>query len=208
MGLFRFNDVWVNLGEKDILKGFSLELREGDKLLLTGKSGIGKSTVLRLLLGFVRPSKGEILYRDGMLNPAAATRIRRESAYVSQILEIGGGNVDGLIRQVLCYHANRHLGDLTAEKSRWMEFLEMRDGILHEEIETLSGGEKQRVAILIALLLRRRIFLLDEITAYLDQGLKDKVASLFLSDPAWTVISISHDPCWRRDGIQRMEMKA
>jgi len=66
----------------------------------------------------------------------------------------------------------------------------------------LSGGEKQRIGILIALLLEREIFLLDEATSALDAGLKKKVAEHFLKHSHWTLFVISHDREWERDGVE------
>jgi putative ABC transport system ATP-binding protein len=115
--------------------------------------------------------------------------------------------VRSLINTILDYHANRHLKSSNDRLGRWMDFLELREAVIDEAVETLSGGEKQRVAILIALLLERKVFLLDEITSYLDQGLKDKVAALFLAEKDWTVLSIAHDPCWRQPGVKQIEME-
>jgi len=209
--IIQFEDVGVHLNQKEIIRGLTFEMGIGGKLLLTGKSGIGKSTIFRLLLGLVRPAKGEIRYRENILDATVVNSVRHEAAYVSQALEIGGGNVDSLLTTILSYHANRHVEQSHERRNRWMDFLELRGDILNEDIETLSGGEKQRIAILIALLLHRKVFLLDEITSYLDEGLKKKVAALFLQETSWTVISISHDPCWRQAvtlQIQRIEMGA
>jgi putative ABC transport system ATP-binding protein len=59
-----------------------------------------------------------------------------------------------------------------------------------------SSDLRQRVAIVISLLLERKIFLLDEITSSLDKDLKKTVADYFLDNPDWTVIAISHDEPW------------
>lgn len=61
------------------------------------------------------------------------------------------------------------------------------------DIEALSGGEKQRIAIINGLLLSRDIYLLDEITSALDASLKKKVIDFFYLHPTFTVLSISHD---------------
>jgi putative ABC transport system ATP-binding protein len=206
MSMIGFDRVAVVHGSKTVLKDLSFELTAGEKMLITGPSGIGKSTLFRLLLGFVQPSRGRVLFRGSSMNAAAAWKMRREAAYVSQALEIGGGNVSTLIGTVLEYHANR--GSHRSESlDSWMEFLGLGVALLEMDVETLSGGEKQRIAILIALLLGRNLFLLDEITSNLDEALKEKVSSKFLGTPEWTVLTISHDPCWRKPGIHRLELE-
>ena len=60
----------------------------------------------------------------------------------------------------------------------------------------MSGGERQRLAIIISVLLKRNIFFLDEITSALDKHLKKKVADFFVEKDDWTAIIISHDPVW------------
>jgi putative ABC transport system ATP-binding protein len=74
-----------------------------------------------------------------------------------------------------------------------LDFLELPEEILQKKLELLSGGEKQRIAIVIALLLQRKIFLLDEITSALDKNLKQKIMDFFLQKHDATVMLISHD---------------
>ena len=70
---------------------------------------------------------------------------------------------------------------------------ELDEEILSKNYEELSGGEKQRIVIIISILLNREIFLLDEITSALDENLKKKVIDYFLDWNDLTVIIISHD---------------
>lgn len=83
-----------------------------------------------------------------------------------------------------------------------MQDLELEKDILEKDFENLSGGEKQRIGILIALLLEREIFLLDEATSALDAGLKKKVGELFLKHSQWTLFVISHYREWERNGVE------
>jgi putative ABC transport system ATP-binding protein len=87
-----------------------------------------------------------------------------------------------------------------------MKELELEKDILEKNFETLSGGEKQRIGILIALMLGRDIFLLDEATSALDSGLKKKVVDNFLKNEDWTVFIISHDKEWERNGVELVEI--
>jgi putative ABC transport system ATP-binding protein len=75
----------------------------------------------------------------------------------------------------------------------YLDFFEIPVSFLDKNIEELSGGEKQRIAIINALLLERKIFLLDEISSSLDNSLKIKTIDFFLTKPDFTVLYISHD---------------
>ena len=74
-----------------------------------------------------------------------------------------------------------------------LSHFELNETILNMKLEELSGGEKQRIAIINGLLLKRTIFLLDEVTSALDKSLKKKVSDFFYLLPDFTVLSISHD---------------
>jgi putative ABC transport system ATP-binding protein len=88
-----------------------------------------------------------------------------------------------------------------------MKELELEKDILDKNFENLSGGEKQRIGILIALLLERDIFLLDEATSALDSELKKKVVDHFLKHEEWTLFIISHDREWERDKVEIVEIE-
>ena len=61
----------------------------------------------------------------------------------------------------------------------------------------MSGGEKQRFALIAGLLLGRKIFLLDEVTSSLDRDMKKKVVDFFADQTDWTVLAVSHDTVWQ-----------
>ena len=84
-----------------------------------------------------------------------------------------------------------------------MRELGLEDDILDKNFQELSGGEKQRIGILIALLLNRDIYLLDEVTSALDVNLKKTVADYFLARENWTLLVISHDREWECDWIEK-----
>jgi len=68
--------------------------------------------------------------------------------------------------------------------------------VLRKDTSELSGGEKQRLAIIVSILLERKVFLLDEVTSSLDKQLKKKVINYFIERDDWTIVAISHDPGW------------
>lgn len=194
MILFKADGISKRFSEKFVLQNFSFEIHPGDKLNISGKSGIGKTTLFRLLLGFETPDSGQLFFDEKPLIGTNVWNVRKNVAYVSQDLNIGRGTVQSLFDETLHYKVNQtNLQKATNRISYYLTYFELSENILTKAIEELSGGEKQRIAIVNALLLNRKIYFLDEITSALDPDLKAKTLSFFLSNPDFTVLYISHD---------------
>lgn len=117
-------------------------------------------------------------------------------AYVAQEPELGEGKIRDILERPFNYKANRHLQENLSRVPSLMQKLDLPKSLLEKELSTLSGGEKQRFALLSALLLDRRILLLDEPSSALDKGSKDMVIELLKSQQKLTILSISHDREW------------
>jgi putative ABC transport system ATP-binding protein len=203
--VIRYENAGIRFGSKKVLSNFYLCIPKGKKVLMKGKSGTGKSTLLKIILGFEKLSEGSVYYRGRSLSPQVAWQVRKDIAYVSQDMDLGEGPVRDLIDEVRSYHSNREKVD--PEKLHiLMRELELEKDILEKNFENLSGGEKQRIGILISLLLEREIFLLDEATSALDSGLKKKVVDHFLKHKDWTLFVVSHDREWERDEVEIVEI--
>ncbi len=192
--IFRIENITKRFSEKFVLRNFSFDVSLGDKINISGRSGIGKTTLFKLLLGFDSPDEGKIYFQDSELNDSAVWDVRKKVAYVSQDLNIGHGKVISLFNETLNYKANLHQKTKAEKEIRnKLIFFELPENILDKNIEELSGGEKQRIAIINSLLLNRNIFFLDEVTSALDIINKKKVLDYFLGEPDFTVLYISHD---------------
>ncbi len=204
--IIRYEGVGMTYNSKKVLSGFNLSIKRGQKILLKGKSGAGKSTLFKMLLGFEKPTDGTLYYRSQPVNSSRVWEIRKEVAYVSQETDLGEGPVKVLLKEIFSYPPNRDKMD--PEKLYvLMQDFELEEDTLDKNYEDLSGGEKQRIGILIALMLGREIFLLDEATSALDSKLKEKVAEYFLKHGGWTLFIISHDREWESENIRVVELK-
>lgn len=197
-----FRDVRLTYGAQTVLSGFGLTVERGDKVLIYGDSGTGKSSVLRMILGFVVPDEGAVIVNGEHLTPAVAWAVRREAAYVPQATDLGDGTGEQTFDWIRHVRANR--GKTSPLSADVEAQLRIEPGVLSKRLADLSGGELQRVALAAALTLNRSLFLLDEPTASLDGGLKEAVVNLFASRVDWTVIAVSHDPVWQTDGRFRV----
>jgi len=187
-------DVTVRFDGKTVLEKFSLLVARGEKVVLTGPSGRGKSTVLRSILGFVVPESGTIRILGQPLSPGAIWRLRTMIGYVPQEPDLGSGSVRHWLERPFSYRANKELKkNLAKLPEMFHQFLLPLD-LLEKDVETLSGGEKQRVAIVLALLLQRPILLLDEPTSALDEASRRKLTELLCSSSDLTVLIVSHEP--------------
>lgn len=154
----------VNAGYKDlqVLWGVSLRVEEGELVALVGPNGAGKTTTLRIISGLLRPTSGVVRFRG--------CRLDRESPH--KIVEMGISQVPegGRIFTGMSVQENLELGAFTArarkEKDRTLRWvyqlfprLEERK---HQRAGTLSGGERQMLAIGRALMSRPHLLLLDE----------------------------------------------
>jgi len=179
---------------KSVLSGFSLTVCLGEKVILTGPSGRGKSTVLRCILGFVKPASGSIRVCGQQVSADTIWDIRKLVAYVPQEPELGSrGTVRQWLERPFDYKANRDNKDSLSQIPDLFHRFLLPLEILDKEIAVISGGEKQRVAIVSALLLQRPILLLDEPTSALDDLSKKRLAEFLASSEELTILIASHD---------------
>ncbi len=187
-------DIDVRFGGQTVLRAFSLSLKPGEKALLTGPSGCGKSTVLRCFLGFVVPDAGSVSIDGTELTPETVWRLRQRVAYVGQEPDLGTGTAGQAIERPFHYRVNAGLRSNLERIPELFERFNLARSLLHKDVGSLSGGEKQRIALVSAILLDRRIFLLDEITSALDKVSKQAVADYFRSREDATALIVAHDP--------------
>jgi ATP-binding cassette, subfamily B, bacterial len=154
-----------------VLDNISFKINKGDFIGIMGKSGVGKSTILQLLLKFYAPASGHIKINDSDLDQIDTKDFRSKIAYVSQEPAIFSGSIKSNIAFAREF---ADIGDIVhiAEITGIMEFAQNLDDGLDSKIGerglSLSGGQKQRIAIARALLTKPDILLLDEATSALD----------------------------------------
>ena len=176
-----------------LFNAFSLSASLGEKITITGPSGSGKLTLLRCIMGFTPASAGTIRILNEEITAASIWRLRGKMAYVAQEPELGEGVVrDALIRP-FGYRINRALSYDEHESLRLFDCFLLPPSLIDKDITTLSGGEKQRVALVAALLLQRPVLLLDEVASALDSASKQAVRDYLCVHNDLTILSVSHD---------------
>ena len=155
----------------NVLKNISLTVPTGSTAALVGYSGNGKSTLIKLLLGFYQPQEGYIQIGNRVLSPETLTECRSDIAYVSQESFMFEGTIEENIRYGRL-DATKEEIILAAKAANAHAFIvQMENGYeteIGENASRLSGGQKQRIAIARAILKDAPILLLDEATSALD----------------------------------------
>lgn len=194
--MIKFENVSMAFDGRRLFDNLTVEVPAGGRLLISGESGSGKTTLLRMLLGFVLPDQGRVSIDGQELRLDNVWQLRQKMAYVSQEMQIGRGRVESFIKEVLRFKNNRHIDYEREKVLRLLDDFHLDSQTLHKDLEDLSGGELQRVAIIVTLLLDRPIYLLDEVTSALDQPLKEMIVNYFTGLSGKTLIISSHDNIW------------
>ncbi len=181
---------------KEILSRINMQVSKGKTIALVGSSGSGKSTLFKLLIGFHKPTKGEVCLYGKSLNDWDIEKARHQMAYVAQDTYL----FEGTVAENIGYgKEGATLEEIieAAKKAYAHEFImEMPQGyqtVTSERGSNLSGGQRQRVGIARAFLKGAPIFLLDEMTSALDVESEKLIQkSIEEYSKSKTVILIAH----------------
>ena len=200
--MIKFKSVYLKRKSKEIFSGLDFFVQKNEKVLIQGKSGIGKTTLFKVLLGFETIDKGKVSFNDLDIVKEHIKNIRRQIFYLSQDIDLRNERVNLLLDEVLEQNDLKnqdktHLMDL-------LNFLDLSSKILNQTVTELSGGERQRIGLLICFLLDRPVWLLDEPTSALDDIMKKKIAD-YVMDQEKTIVLISHDDVWKENNAVKIE---
>ncbi len=165
---------------KEVLSGVSFKINKNEKVALVGHSGVGKTTIVNLILKFYDPTKGRILLKDKDYAVLDHSFIRNNIALVFQESELFSSS----IRDNVSY-GNKKANDseiinalkLSNSYDFVMDFPQKLDTLVGEKGVRLSGGQKQRIQIARAILKNAPIVILDEATSSLDSKSEKEVHS-------------------------------
>jgi ABC-type multidrug transport system ATPase subunit len=204
--MINFINVTLTAGEKTLLKNVEFSLPENSQTLLMGKSGVGKSVLFASILGFHPIKSGEIQIDNKILNSQHKEMIRSNIAYLPQKLYLPAGRVLDSVQTIFNLKQNTHLDFSKQKFIEIIKKLNLEEDILLADFKKLSGGEKQRVALAVLLMLERKIFILDEPTSALDSQSKISAIKLIKESQA-TALIVSHDKEWHQhEGFEKLEL--
>ncbi|WP_434747755.1 iron efflux ABC transporter ATP-binding subunit FetA [Pantoea sp. Lu_F5_004] len=191
--LLDVQNVAFSVGDRQLLKPVSLQLYQGDCVLLTGPSGSGKSTFLKILASLITPTSGQLFFRNSEVTTLKAEAYRQQVSYCFQTPQLFGQTVyDNLALPWQIRRQKPQRDKLVAA----LESVNLSPDMLNKPVEQLSGGEKQRVGLLRNLQFMPEVLLLDEVTSALDEENRLSVLSLInriSAEEKVAVVRISHD---------------
>lgn len=190
--IFDIQEVGLAVTEKVILDKITFQVNQGERVTLVGPSGSGKSSILKLLAGLVSPTQGTILVSEKNLSDLDMVFHRRTVSYCFQQPVLFGKTV----KDNLAFPFEIHQLPFDQQKvEASLSSVALSPDFLEKKITELSGGEKQRVALIRNLLFEPEALLLDEVTAGLDAKTKMIVHQLIdnYRKSGKTIIEVTHD---------------
>jgi len=198
-------DLNFSIDDLSILENINMDIEQGDFAGLVGPNGGGKTTVLKLILGLYKPQSGKIK----IFGEPVKTQ-RKRIGYVPQYANFNSDfpiSVQDTVLQGRLGFTNILGGYSKKDKNiaiKVMQETEIVD-LAHRSIQSLSGGQMQRVLVARALAAEPEILLLDEPTANIDQRAEKDIFDLFkIFNQRMTILIISHDIGFVSDYINKV----
>lgn len=192
--LIHFDEVSFSYDTQEVLNNVSFKLKKGEKYLIVGPSGGGKSTVLKLIRKYFNPGNGKITIDDQNIKQITKETYFHQLANIEQQVFI----FEDTVKNNLCLYKNYSDEEVQVaiERAGLADFVDNHpDGLermLFDNGKNISGGEKSRIAIARGLLQHAKIIILDEAFASLDGGIAREIEKTLLALEGVTVINVSH----------------
>ena len=191
--MIEFDNLTFIYDNKPLMQHFTCCIARGEKAVLYGPSGHGKSTLLASVPGFVRPDEGTIRIDGRTLDASTVQQVRRRIAWLPQEFTLPYDTVKELIEAPFRLRINQAQMPSRETVLHHLELLGLEPELYDKRSIEISGGQRQRIMILITALLHKEIVLLDEPTSALDP---DSIARVVDYIHGWheaTVLMVSHD---------------
>ena len=194
-------NIELSFGDHEVLKGVSLDVHRGETLCILGGSGVGKSTVLRLILRLIHPTAGDVLIEGRDITTVSQDDVLRLRERMGMVFQ-GSALFDSLtVRDNVAFplyeHTRQGDAEIEARVREVLTFVDLEpDEILHLLPAELSGGMRKRVALARAVVSRPDCIFYDEPHAGLDPVTADKIDRLIKrleSEHGITNIVVTHE---------------
>ncbi|MCK5852880.1 ABC transporter ATP-binding protein [bacterium] len=198
MSIIEFKNVSKNYNDIPVIQNFSMKIDAGERIVILGQSGCGKTTVLRLLAGFISPDSGEIIIDNQIVASEGKIIKEPEERNLGMVfqdlalwphLSVKGNLEFGLkAKNIPKKEREKYIPEM-------LKLMQMEKSV-HAKPAELSGGQQQRVALARALILHPEILLMDEPLSSLDQDLNVQLRKEILklhSKIGFALLYVTHD---------------
>ena len=203
--MIKMENLWKSYGKVPVLQGLNLEIKTGEIIVILGRSGVGKSVLLKQIIGIEKPDRGQVI-----INGVNITSLKKEARYkivknMGMLFQssalFDSMNIEENVGFYLTQHGNSKTGKKYSKaeiKDKVAEALEMVDlkGIEQKMPSDLSGGMKKRAALARLIVYRPNILLYDEPTTGLDPITANQINELIVkvqNELKGTSIIVTHD---------------
>lgn len=174
--MLEVSGIKVNYGKSKVINGLSINVEEGEKLAILGRNGVGKTTLLKAVMGVLPLEDGHItLEGEDISKEMPHMRSKQGIAYVPQGREI---IPDLTVEENLDLGGYAHISDLSGQKNKVLDFFPALNIHLKRKGGVLSGGQQQQLAIARALMASPKILLLDEPTEGIQPNIVAEIATI------------------------------
>jgi len=192
--MIELKSIKLSFNGKSVFDDLSLQLKRGEKVALKGPSGSGKTSILNLIMHFISADSGDIFINEELQTKSNISDIRKNITWLPQNTSIlGRGTVEEVMLRPFNFSVNEQIKPDRNELIENLDRVGLSEFILESKVEDISGGEKQRICLIICKMLKRPIMLLDEPTSALDERSKELVIDFLFDDREQTILSTSHD---------------
>jgi len=184
--MISYRNVSVTFGKFNVLNNINFEIKRGDFLHIVGPNGSGKTTLVRLLVGLLKQTSGEIFIEDVNMG-YLPQKIHTKTNIPMTVREV---IYSGFINQKL----KPSKKDCELIKN-WLDLMEIPQ-LFNESMQFLSGGQQQRVLLIRALISEPELLILDEPTSALDPSFREKFYHMLYKlqqEKNMTIIHVTHD---------------
>jgi len=204
--IFEVKDLSYQVGATKILKHINLDIEKGQYVTVIGPSGSGKSTLMRILASMITATSGEILFNGKSIETYEPIAYRQQVSYAFQQPTLFGKTVrDNLM---FPFEVRKKEFD-EAKVVEYLKMVNLDETYIDKSVNDVSGGEKQRIALLRNLIFPPEVLITDEVTAGLDTENKAIVHKMLnkFNQQGLTILRVTHDESEIDTAVDKIQVR-